>query len=149
MKKLLSCVLGLAALAYRAEAKEACPTNKYPPPYPWYIVGVMSGDQFADIFLDLDKAGKPVRCRMGRTNIPGDDRFFVCNAFLEQFSTATPGNDPASVPSPANLPANSPIKSTIYRKYVAYGEKHAKAEHDARTQFFKLHPEERPECYPD
>jgi hypothetical protein len=71
---------------------------------------------------------------MGRNNIDGDNKFFVCKAFLEQWSTAAPGGDSKA--------------TTIERKYIAYGEKHRKAEREARKQFFLQHPEERPECYP-
>ena len=31
---------------------------------------------------------------------------------------------------------------------MSQGEKHTKAEHDARKSFFLQHPEERQECYP-
>jgi hypothetical protein len=149
MRRVVFCVWTvLAAIASPAWAKEPCPANKYRPPYPWFIETIMKGDQFADIYLDVDKSGRPINCRMGQNNIPGDTKFFVCKAFLEQWSTRAPSEDPTIGPPPANLPANSPVKGTIYRKYLAYGEQHAKAEKAARKQFFQQHPEERSECYP-
>jgi hypothetical protein len=135
-------------LASPVLAKEACPPSKYQRPYPWFIKDIMYGDQYADIYLDIDKSGKPINCRMGKNNIPGDDKFWVCKAFVDGFTAASPTTDPTIGPPPSNLPPNSPIKGTIYRKYIAYGEKHEKAEAVARKQFFQQHPEERPECYP-
>ena len=135
-------------IASPAVAKEACPPNKYEPPYPWFISDIMPGDQFADIYLDIDKTGKPINCRMGKNNIPGDDKFWVCKAFIDQWTTAPASANSTAGPPPANLPPNSPIKGTIYRKYVGYGEKHDSAERAARKLFFQQHPEERSECYP-
>jgi len=139
----------LAAIASPAMAKEPCPPNKYSPPYPWFIGDLMSGDRFADIYLDIDKAGKPINCRMGKNNIPGDDKFFVCNAFIEQWRTSPRPDDPAVEPPPPNLPPNNPVKATVHRQLLAYGDKHQKAERDGRIRFFQQHPEERAECYPN
>lgn len=140
--------LALLGLASPVPAKDSCPANKYAPPYPWLIKGAMDGDITAEIYIDVDKTGKPINCRMGQNNVPADDRFWVCKAFLDHWSTSDPSNDPGFQQPPANLPPNSPVKATIYRKYVGYGEKHEKAERQARAQFFQQHPDERPECYP-
>jgi hypothetical protein len=149
MRRFVICVAAvLATIASPTLAKAPCPATKYQPPYPWFIEGIMKGDQFADIYLDIDKSGKPINCRMGQNNIPGDDKFFVCKAFIDQWTTAPPSVNPTLGPAPADLPASSPIKGTIHRKYVAYGENHEKAESDARKKFFQQHPEERSECYP-
>jgi hypothetical protein len=72
---------------------------------------------------------------MGKNNIPGDDKFFVCKAFMEQWSTA---------PSPV-----ATTGTTVERHYLAIGDKHQKAEENARKAWFRAHPEERPECYPN
>jgi hypothetical protein len=108
----------------------------------------MSGDDFADIYLDIDKAGRPIGCRMGQNNIPGDNKFFVCKAFIDQWTTAPAEVNPTAGPRPANVPANSKVKATVYRRYIAYGADHARAERKARKQFFRDHPEQRSECYP-
>ena len=143
-------IILIAAVAFGspALAKGACAPNKYHRPYPWEIDTLMKGDESADIYLDLDKSGKPINCRMGQNNIPQDDRFWVCKAFLDQFSTTPPSRDETAGPPPANLPPGSPIKGTIYRKYVAYGEQHDDSERAARKRFFQQHPEERSDCYP-
>lgn len=147
--KIIVCVaVTLFAVASPVLAKSPCPPNKYAPPYPWFIKGLMDGDTTAEIFIDVDKSGKPINCRMGQNNVRADDRFWVCKAFLDHWSTSDPSTDAGFQPPPANLPANSPVKATIYRKYLEYGEKHEKAERQARAQFFQQRPEERPECYP-
>jgi hypothetical protein len=149
MRNLVTCIaLGLMGIGSPVSAKEPCPPSKYPPPYPWLITDMMSGDQFADIYLDIDKAGKPINCRMGKNNIPGDNKFFVCQAFIGQWMTSPQPNDPEVGPPPPNTPKGSPIKATVHRHFVAYGDKHAKAEREARERFFQQHPEERRDCYP-
>lgn len=150
MRKFVICVaLVLVTSASPSLSKEPCPKNKYDPPYPWFIDQGMAGDEYADIYIDVDKSGKPINCRMGQNNIPGDDKFFVCQAFLGQLTTAAPSANPTVAPPPAHLPPNSPVKGTIYRRYVAYGPDHEKAERKARKQFFQQHPAERQECYPE
>ena len=109
----------------------------------------MYGDEYAEIYIDIDKAGKPIGCRMGQNNIPGDNKFFVCQAFIEQWRTSPRPNDPAIGPPPPHLPANSRVNATVHRTYIAYGPDHEKAERNARKQFFQQHPDERPECYPN
>ena len=96
----------------------------------------MSGDRYADIYLDIDSQGKPTGCRMGKNNIPGDDKFFVCQAFMRQWST-----NPQAAPGKTG-------PTTVERQYFEYGMRHADAERAARKKFFREHPYERPECYP-
>jgi hypothetical protein len=153
MKLVASVTIALAvaspAVASPAVGKEPCPTNKYQSPYPWLIDQLMDGDEYADVYIDVDGVGKPVACRIGQNNIPGDEKFFVCKAFEEQWATSPPSRNSTIGPPPANLPAHSQIKGTAYRRFVAYGGKHEKAEREARKQFFLQHPEERSQCYPN
>lgn len=151
MKRLrFACVIvGLFAFAPPALSKPPCPPSKYPPPYPWFIPGPLNGDDYADIYIDIDKAGNPVACRMGRNNIPGDNKFFICKAFLDQWKTAPPDSNSDVGPPPADLPSHSPIVGTVHRVYDGYGAAHEKAERAARKKFFADHPDERPDCYPD
>jgi len=144
----LAMLLTLAG-ASPAVAGSPCPPSKFQPPYPWFISEPMSGDKYADVYLDIDKAGRAINCRLGRSNLYGDEGFFICNAFKEQWRTSPRANDRAVGPPPANLPPNSPIKATVHRQFISYGDKHAKAEREARKKFFLDHPEERPDCYPD
>src|SRR2546423_169227 len=43
--------VALVALVFPALAKEQCPRMNFQPPCPWFVDGVMGGDQFADIYL--------------------------------------------------------------------------------------------------
>jgi hypothetical protein len=114
-------------------AKEPCPP--VPSQLPWAIDQIMSGDQYADVYLDIDAKGKPTGCEMGQNNIAGDDKFFICKAFMEQWSTKSP----TEVGKP----------TTVLRKYVQYGMRHEDAESAARKKYFRDHPYEKPECYPN
>ncbi|HEY4070590.1 MAG TPA: hypothetical protein VGM04_03425 [Sphingomicrobium sp.] len=133
MRKYLSvfCALSVSSAA-PAAAREACPARSTAP-LAWAIDEVMSGDLYADIYLDVNEEGRPTACRMGRTNILGDDKFFVCKAFMDQWST--------QAPRPAG-------RTTVKRQYIEYGMKHADAERAARNRYFLEHPYQRPECYP-
>jgi hypothetical protein len=115
-------------------AKEPCPP--VPSPLPWVIDQMMDGDRYADVYIDIDQHGKPTGCKMGQNNISGDDKFWVCQAFMGQWSTQPPAD------------AGKTHPTTIMRKYVEYGMRHTDAESAARSKYFRGHPYERPECYP-
>jgi hypothetical protein len=137
MSKLLIVVAfaGVVGIS-QALAKESCPTLSSGP-LPWSTDEIMSGDRYADIYLDIDAQGKPTGCRMGKNNIPGDDKFFICNAFMQQWSTHPPED------------AGKGGATTVKRNYFEYGMRHADAERSARKKFFREHPYERAECYPN
>lgn len=108
--------------------------------YPWLIEDVMEGDRYAEIYLDVTKSGEPLACRIGKTNIRSDsDRFDVCRAFMSTRGWKE-GVDPST-------PASG--RATIKRKYVAYGNKHQKAEREARKRYFQHHPNVSPKCFPE
>jgi hypothetical protein len=127
-------IVGAAALISSGpvSANEPCPP--LPNKLPWAIDDIMSGDLYADVYMDIDGQGKPTGCKMGQNNIPGDDKFFICKAFMDQWSTK-----PAQVGKP----------TTVLRKYIQYGMRHEDAESAARKKYFREHPYERPECYPN
>ena len=133
-KKIASMIIGAALWAdpIALHAKEPCPPA--PRELPWAIDQIMSGDLYADVYLDIDAQGKPTGCKMGQNNIPGDDKFFICKAFMEQWST--------------RLPTQAGKPTTVLRKYIQYGMRHGDAENAARKKYFRDHPYERPECYP-
>src|SRR4051812_35883019 len=111
MKRLLLVSAGIL-FAFPATAKEPCPPPKGEILFPWFIPDLMDGDEFADVYIDVDAKGRPIGCRIGGANIRGDTKFFVCKAFMEQFTTATP-------------PAG---KTTVTRRFVNYGTPHMRAE---------------------
>lgn len=97
----------------------------------------MPGDQFAWVYIDVDKEGRPLRCALGQNNIYDPEaRFRLCKAYSDSWRA-----------SPA-APSDPPTR-TIKRYMVMIGYKHEIANQKARKQYFRDHPEERPECYPE
>src|SRR5262249_5867145 len=119
-------IVGAAVLIGSAPvfAKEPCPP--LPDKLPWAIDEIMSGDLDADVYMDIDAQGKPTGCKMGQNNIAGDDKFFICKAFMEQWST----KPPTEIGKP----------TTVLRKYIQYGMRHEDAESAARKKYFRDHP---------
>jgi hypothetical protein len=124
--------------ASRATAeKAACPPHEAGASYPWDIRGTLPGDKYASVFIDVDRTGKPLSCRLGNTNIFDDyTRFQLCSAYSEDWR-----GPPAA--------AGDPDRRTIRRDTVMIGSDHELANQKARRAWFKAHPEERPSCYPE
>jgi hypothetical protein len=114
-----------------------CPQLEPGATYPWQINDFMAGDLYAHMFIDIDEAGRPFKCAMGKTNILHDDRFLACKAFLDDWHT-----DPIMRDGKA-------VRGTVQRYLTMAGSKHLKANSDARIRWFKEHPAERPRCYPE
>ena len=135
---LISLALGNASPSL---AKDACPERRLGSlSYPWLIERIMEGDRHAEVYLDVTKSGEPLACRIGKTNIRSDsDKFDVCRAFLSTRGWRE-GVDPSTPESG---------RTTIKRKYVAYGGKHQKAEREARKLYFQQHPNVSPKCFPE
>jgi hypothetical protein len=133
---LISVALGNASPSF---AKDNCPKKPIGSlSYPWLIEGIVEGDRYADIYLDVTTNGEPLACRIGTTNIrSSSEKFNVCLAFMRTRGWSVDPSTPESG------------RTTIKRKYIAYGEKHRKAERAARKLYFQQHPDERPECFPE
>jgi hypothetical protein len=137
MKRLTAaiCVTSLF-IAASAVARPACPPREAGSAYPWQSFQPMRGDQQAVVFIDVDRTGHPLRCAVGKNNIPDPEtRFRLCRTFMDDWQA------PAAAPS-------DPAIRTIKRDFTMLGNDHQLADEKARKQFFKDHPEERPECYP-
>lgn len=97
----------------------------------------MQGDKYAWVYIDVDRTGRPLQCRVGENNIyDSDTRFQLCNAYTRDWRA--PEAD-----------AGDPDRRTIKRQTIIIGSDHELANQKARRAWFKLHPEERPECYPE
>ena len=105
--------------------------------HPWQVKGVMRGDQYAEVYIDIDERGRPLKCYIGKTNIPRDDRFWTCKAYLDDWRT-----DPVMKDGKA-------VRGTVRRDVILTGDEHNKANREGRKRFFREHPDERPECYPE
>ena len=129
--------LSFLAGASASMAKPACPAREAGRAYPWQNLDVMPGDNYAWIYVDVDKTGRTLRCRVGETDIADPEtKFRLCLAFNEDWRGA-----PAA--------SGDPEVRTIKRHFTMLGYNHQMADQKARKQYFKDHPDDRPECYPD
>jgi hypothetical protein len=118
-------------------AKTACPTREAGQAYPWQNFEPMQGDRYAIIYIDVDRSGRPLRCRIGKNNIPDPEtRWRACKAYSDDWR-GPPAAD------------GEPTERTIERNFTLIGYNHQMADEKARKLWFKQHPEQRAECYPD
>ena len=139
MRMVLACMLGAAFLAGSAASAEKapCPVREVGSAYPWQNLKPMKGDRYAWVIIDVDRGGRPIRCGVGDNNLPDPDmRFFLCNAYKGDWRA------PAAS-------AGDPEVRTIKRLTTMVGYEHQMADKKARRAWFKQHPEERSECYPE
>ena len=117
--------------------KAPCAKREAGAAYPWQNLDVVPGDHYAWIYVDIDKDGRALRCRVGETDISDPEmRFRLCLAYREDWRGAPAG------------PSEPPIR-TIKRQFTMLGYNHQMADQKARKAWFKAHPDERSECYPD
>jgi len=114
-----------------------CPAHEAGAAYPWDVQDTMPGDNYASVFIDVDRTGRPLACRVGETNIHDSDMLFqLCQAYSQDW------RGPAAA-------AGDPDRRTIKRRTVMIGSAHELANQQARRAWFKAHPDERPSCYPE
>lgn len=136
ISKLLACVSLLVGTGASATDGN-CPPRE-PGTYPWLEDGKLPGDEWAWVYLELDKNARAKRCLMGENNIRDPDlRFFVCRAMKEDWHPAS------------DEEAKTLASTTVKRFFVIPGYDHDKKLREARKRFFAEHPDERPECYPE
>ena len=117
--------------------KAACPTREAGAAYPWQNLQPIKGDRHAVLFIDVDKTGRPINCRMGENNIPDPEmRFRACQAYKGDWRA------PPAAPGDPNV-------RTITRQFTLVGYEHQMADKKARRLWFRQHPDERAECYPE
>jgi hypothetical protein len=98
---------------------------------------MLPGDKYAWVFIDVDRTGRPLVCKVGETNIFDSDTLFqLCSSYKESWRA------PAAS-------AGDPDRRTIKRETVMIGSAHEKANQEARRAWFKVHPNERSSCYPE
>jgi hypothetical protein len=89
------------------------------------------------VIVDVDRTGRALRCGIGSNDISDPEtRFRLCLAYKDDWHTtpAAPGD---------------PDIRIITRRTTMIGYEHEMADQKARKAWFKAHPEERQECYPD
>ncbi|HEX6741308.1 MAG TPA: hypothetical protein VF079_05880 [Sphingomicrobium sp.] len=139
MSRVTAFALGAAlVMSSGAMAEKApCPEREVGSAYPWQNLEPIKGDRYAWVIVDVDRTGRPLRCAIGNNNIPDPDtRFLLCNAYKGDWRAP-----PAT--------ADDPAVRTIRRRTTMVGYEHQMADKKARKLWFRQHPDERPECYPE
>ena len=116
-------------------AHDHCPPDKLGPNYPWFTDEIMRGDMYSEVFLDVDREGKPTGCSVGRNNVTRDQEYRACAVYLRGWVTDPP-------------PPGTRLPMVVQKLFLVRSKTHIRAERAARAAFFAQHPELRPECYP-
>jgi hypothetical protein len=129
---LCAVLVGSAASA----EKTPCPMREAGQAYPWQNLAPVKGDRYAWVVIEVDRTGRPIRCGIGENNIPDPDtRFLLCNAYKGDWRAP-------------RAETGDPDVRTIKRRTTMIGYEHQIADQKARKAWFRAHPEERSECYP-
>lgn len=130
--------LGIALIALQGAASaDPCPPHEAGAAYPWDVRDTMPGDKFASVYIDVDRGGRPLSCKVGETNIFDSDTLFqLCQSYQESWRAP-----PAA--------AGDPNRRTVKRRTVMIGSAHQLANQKARRAWFAAHPDERASCYPE
>jgi len=133
----LAVLVALATASSAAFTKPDCPAREAGQGYPWQNLDPIKGDHYAWVYVDVDKAGRPLRCSIGENDIDDPEtRFRSCLAYKDDWRARPAGPD-------------EPAVRTIKRRFTLIGYEHQMADQKARKAYFKAHPEERSSCYPE
>lgn len=133
----LGLLMGLCVASTIHAAEPPCPVFKPGELYPWQKGPMSSGDRYAEMEVDIDASGKPLKCRIFKSNVDSETRLFMCQAVLAQGRYDPVMKDGAAVPGT--------VKTTM----VMAGPRSRQRAAKARKEFFRNNPQERPSCYPE
>ena len=136
MQALIAVAILALAGAHLGADETPCPALDPGDLYPWQSRERMSGDQWADMLIDIDPSGKPTGCRVRKSNVSRDMHFFMCRAL-----TAQGEFDPV-------IRDGVPVAGTIERSFLLAVSQRKRADERARKRYFAENPHERPSCYP-
>jgi hypothetical protein len=125
----------LSLIAVPAAAQDLCPVLKPGNFYPWQATERMPGDFWADLLIDLDAKGKPIRCRIAAGNLKHELGFWFCNTMLKDGVYEPIVRDGVAVPG------------TVKRHMTMPGKRRRDADKAARKRYLAAHPQEK-RCYP-
>ena len=123
-------------IAQAATATSSCPVLTPGALYPWQTKEIVSGDRWAEVSIDINAKGEPLRCRMGKNNLESDMGFWVCRSMMSYAKFDQVKKDGVLV--------GNTVKST----FLLIGRNHRQADDAARKRYFAEHPGERSSCYP-
>jgi hypothetical protein len=136
MSKLAASFLfGTILIAAPVAAKNHCPPDTLGPNYPWLIKGIMPGDMYAEVFLDVDEEGRPTACAVGQNNVVRDQEYRACSVYLRGWRM-----DP---PKPGTV-----VSAKVQQLFLIPKGRHLRAQRQARADYFARHPELDSSCYP-
>ena len=134
---LLSLCAALTASSAALAEGANCPKWEAGARYPWQSNEIMRDDLFGWVIMDVDRYGAPASCRIGQNNfLDVETGQFLCKNFSEHW------RGPKASKS-------DPDRRTFTRFSLINGYEHLRADRKARRQWFKDHPDERPQCYPE
>jgi hypothetical protein len=126
----------LLASSQAMAAEIACAPDRGSP-RPWTINGAVRGDEYAWIYLELDKHGWVKHCLMGENSIEDPDRrFFICKYMIDEWR-------------PIEKDGQRIASTTVERFFMVPGPDHKRKLKKAQERYFAEHPRERLECYPE
>ena len=128
---------GMLLASSSLQAADNCPEIRPGQAYPWQKEGLMPGDEWAYLYIDLDVNGRPKNCRVGKHQYKPETGFWMCRAMMSQGHFQPIIKDGVAV------------EGTVTRFMSIPGRQRRREEAAARKQWFKDHPNERPSCYPD
>lgn len=138
MRPAVAFALAAAACASAAPGQAApCPRHEPGARYPWQTDEIMRGDKFAWVIMEVDRYGAPASCRIGKNNfLDVETGMFLCKSYSERWRGP-------------KASASDPDRRTFTRFSLLPGYDRVIAERKARRQWFRDHPGERPQCYPE
>src|SRR5206468_4563136 len=84
MPKSLSVLAAISVFGASAAIADPCPPHRPGASYPWDVPGVMSGDQWAELAVNVDTKGKVTDCKIASGNLENEMGFWVCRSILAQ-----------------------------------------------------------------
>ncbi|HEX6741436.1 MAG TPA: hypothetical protein VF079_06540 [Sphingomicrobium sp.] len=137
MRRMIGCALGLLCSSAALAEPGSCPRWEAGARYPWQSNIIMRGDLYGWVIMDVDRYGAPASCRIGKNNfLDVETGKFLCKNYSERW------RGPKAAPS-------EPNRRVFTRYALIAGYDHLIADKKARKLWFKDHPGERPECYPE
>lgn len=130
-------VLGALLTSTAGQAgTQKCPFEE-PGYYPWLadVPRTVDGDEWAWVYLDVDKHGYPESCRIGETNMTEGSRSNTCRNFVTGWRSAPILKD------------GSPTAGTVKRFFIIAGSKHRQLFDEAKKRWMAAHPDENADCF--
>jgi hypothetical protein len=91
----------------------------------------MPGDEWGYVHLFIDKRGRAIGCGLSETNIRSRDRRgILCMSFEKNWYTR------------AIIENGKPVEKWVKRPFLIFGDKHEKADSEARKRYLQEHPSE-------